>query len=389
MTITTEARNASIESLVEILRDQHGRKVDVVAPASSIRAKDGALIIKGIEPEITEDGVNLVDGRYVPTDVCDEGIAAKLNIGRAYLRRMRAERPDLYDVNVNGWLRGKSRRTVAGDTEVVYPADDRTFLIRGLRGENGEGIARAFLSDRYGIIDNIDALTAALDGVRQAGVNVEIDRCDLTDRRMYVRVVCQEVSALAPTLLAGYRSPFTGQSGTDNPTVFAGFVISNSETGGGAFTLTPQLVVQICRNGMTITRDAIKAVHLGSRLDEGVIRWSQDTERKALSLLTSKTKDAVATFLDTDYVTRAIAGMETKAGTPVTGAADAVKVLGRKLSFSQDESDAVLDHFIRGGQLTRGGLVNAITAYTQEIANADRAYEIEGRALEALEVSLG
>jgi hypothetical protein len=36
--------------------------------------------------------------------------------------------------------------------------------------------------------------------------------------------------------------------------VFSGFVISNSETGCGAFTLTPRLVVQVCRNGMTITR---------------------------------------------------------------------------------------------------------------------------------------
>jgi hypothetical protein len=48
--------------------------------------------------------------------------------------------------------------------------------------------------------------------------------------------------------------------------VFAGFVISNSETGCGAFTLTPRLIVQVCRNGMTIIKDAIRAVHLGSGL---------------------------------------------------------------------------------------------------------------------------
>ncbi|MEU7912281.1 hypothetical protein [Microbispora bryophytorum] len=32
--------------------------------------------------------------------------------------------------------------------------------------------------------------------------------------------------------------------------MFAGFVISNSETGCGAFTITPRLLVQVCRNGM-------------------------------------------------------------------------------------------------------------------------------------------
>lgn len=50
-------------------------------------------------------------------------------------------------------------------------------------------MARAFLSDRYSVIDNLDVLTATLDGVRQAGVDVSIDRCDLTDRRMYVRII--------------------------------------------------------------------------------------------------------------------------------------------------------------------------------------------------------
>ena len=74
---------------------------------------------------------------------------------------------------------------------------------------------------------------------------------------MYVRAVCEEVAVLAPALLAGYRSPFTGAAGADNPVVFAGFVITNSETGVRRVHVTPRLVVQVCRNGMTITRDAI------------------------------------------------------------------------------------------------------------------------------------
>jgi hypothetical protein len=39
---------------------------------------------------------------------------------------------------------------------------------------------------------------------------VTIDSCDLTGRRMYVRVRCEAVQVPAPALLAGYRSPFTG-----------------------------------------------------------------------------------------------------------------------------------------------------------------------------------
>jgi len=48
-----------------------------------------------------------------------------------------------------------------------------------------------------------------------------VDGCDLTERRMYVRVTCEQVRVLAPALLAGYRSPFTGAAGADKSTVDA------------------------------------------------------------------------------------------------------------------------------------------------------------------------
>ena len=66
--------------------------------------------------------------------------------------------------------------------------------------------------------------------------------------------------------------PFTGARGADNPLVFAGFVISNSETGHGSFKIIPQITVQICDNGLTLTQHALKEVHLGGRLATGQIQ---------------------------------------------------------------------------------------------------------------------
>jgi hypothetical protein len=43
---------------------------------------------------------------------------------------------------------------------------------------------------------------------------------------------------------------------------------------GGVFSVLPRLVVQDCRNGMTITRGAMLAAHPGERLDEGPVTWS-------------------------------------------------------------------------------------------------------------------
>jgi hypothetical protein len=384
--IATTARNATLPDLATMLRDQHARKLDVIAPASQLHADGGALIVRGSEPILGDDGVTSADGRYIPTEVFDEGVADKLRIPLAYVRRLRAERPDLWDANVNGWLHGRKPCVRPDGTVVREPVagDSRSFLVRAFRGDDGEGIARALLSDRYGIMDNLDALTAALDGVRAAGVQVEIDGCDLTDRRMYVRLVAPEVQALAPDLLRGYRSPFTGNEGADNPTVFAGFVISNSETGGGAFTIIPRLVVQVCRNGMTISKDALRAVHLGGRQDDGMIRWSQDTHRKTAELITARTRDAVATFLDVEYMRGVIRGLEADAGKPLDHAADRIKTIGKTLSYSQDVIDGVLDHFIRGGQPTAGGVLQAVTSYAQTIGDADAAHDLEASAVRAL-----
>jgi hypothetical protein len=87
---------------------------------------------------------------------------------------------------------------------------------------------------------------------------------------MYVKVRCDAVAVMAPLLMSGYRSPFTGASGADNPFICGGLVLTNSETGCGACALTPRMVAQVCRNGMTIS-DVIRGHRRGVRHGG---RWS-------------------------------------------------------------------------------------------------------------------
>jgi hypothetical protein len=388
---TTTARNASLIDLLRLLQEQHARKLDVVAPAAALRSVDGVLRIRGSEAILSEDGVTTTDGDYVPTAVFDEGLSDKLGVPVAYLKRLREDRPDLYDANVNGWLHGrrpKYLQTSAGPVlrREEIPGDARSFLVRAFKGDDGPGIARAFLSDRYATVDNVDVLMACLDGVRAAGVSAAVKSGDLTDRRMVVRVSCPEVAAVAPRLLAGYRSPFTGDSGTDNPLVFAGFRLTNSETGGGAFTITPEVTVQVCNNGMTITKDAMRTVHLGGRLEEGVVRWAEDTQTKALELVQAKTRDAVAAFLNRDYLEATVARLEERAEEPVGTSEEAVRDLTKPLGYTQAQIAGVLDYFVRGGQFTRGGVVNAITAYSQTLDDGDAAHDLDARATALLGV---
>ena len=65
--------------------------------------------------------------------------------------------------------------------------------------------------------------------------------------------------------------PFTGNRGVDNPLIFAGFMVSNSETGHGSFS------------------------------------WSAVTQAAQLQVVVKQARDAVTTFLDRDFVIAKIA----------------------------------------------------------------------------------
>lgn len=383
----TTLRNASLSDLNELLTTQQALKHDVVLSARSIVARDGHLCIPGGQAVITDDGVTTVGADYLPTAVCDEHVAERLGIPIRYVRRMRVEATELWDQNVNHWLAVDGRRMLL-----------RTFASTD---PTQPGIARALLSEKFRVIDNLDVLLAALDGVRATGEAVTIDSVDISERKMSVKFSAPGIAELAPELLAGYRSPFahgarragtspdpgtvTDAGGNQLPIVHAGFVLSNSETGGGAFSLTPRLVVQVCTNGLTMKRDAVRSVHVGGKLDEGIVRYSDETQQRSVELVKSVTADAVRTFLDVAYMRRVLAEMNEHAGAAVAQPDATITVVANKLKFSDAEREGLLSHFILGGQLTAGGVMQAVTSLAQTVADPDRADEIEGFAFDALQ----
>jgi len=126
---------------------------------------------------------------------------------------------------------------------------------------------------------------------------------------MYVRVICDQVRTLAPALLAGYRSPFTGASGADNP-VLLRFKIPQQRdrlrrVHPGAAPGGP---------GLRQRADHHPGRHPGGaprraarRRRHHLVRQHPD---KTLGLITAKSTDAVHAFLDAAYAERAIRDIE-------------------------------------------------------------------------------
>lgn len=379
--MTDTLRKTDFETLLATLDEQQERKVDLVLPATDLCSHKGDLRVRRTDRvELSDTGVTTPVEVYRPTDVFDEGVSQRVGVPRAWLRTMRDNGwTDLVDGTLNGLLHGKR----VSDDEWMREPLSKSFLLRALKDADGGevGTARALLSNSYKIVDHVDTLRAAMRGMARAGLGAaNIAQCDLTGRKMYVTVVAPEIQALAPELLKNYRSPFTGQTGADNPTMFAGFVLTNSETGHGSFSITPRLVVEVCTNGMTIKRDAVAARHLGARLDDGLISYSEETRQANLNLITSQAADTVRRFLDVDYMTAVIREMTENAQTEVKEAEKAVKEVTQKIECPALYDD-VLAAFIKGGDLSRGGIVHAVTAAAQSATiDADTAFQMEERA---------
>lgn len=397
---TDYLRNAELADLANALKDHQTRAVDVVAPATAIRMSSGNIVVQGVEPTMDANGVTDVNGLYRPTRVGIEGIASRLEIGTRYARKCQQENVPLLDANVNGWMGHDSFA-------------DKKFLLRLLRsddpsGDAVDGVVRAVLSDSYRTIDNFDVLLATLHGMKKAGIVDPLISADLTERRMVVKVTCPQIAVHAPELLKDYRNPFgdgeralgawtpdmvaraagtegMGYKPGEEPILFAGFQISNSETGGGAFRITPRLEVRVCRNGLTIVAESTKEIHLGAKLDSGVIEWSEETRQANIQLVMAQTSDAVRKFLSPDYVGKKVTTMEKAAGIEVKPA-DAIEVIAsvsKTCGFTQTEQDTILNMFMTGNQFSALGVMQAVTATAQTLSGDD-AYDMEANAFKAL-----
>lgn len=407
------ARNTDVQTLFDMLGEQHARKVDVVLPATALHAIGGKVeLTTGAEPTFDENGIVTIDGEYRPTDSFVGQLANSIKVSTRDLRRYAAERPDLFDPTVNLHLHGIQGHGSYPDVD----ADQRNFFFRGFAGSSSDGtenVARALLSPNYKVTDHLDVVTAILDGFREAGApEMVITGADLSEKNMFMRFISPDVAVNASALLKGYRNPF-GENGAERvgsggwtvdsaraaaaaerlgfepgqePMIWAGFEVSNSETGHGSNSITPRAEFQICRNGLKIVADIDRKIHLGSRMDEGRIDWSADTREAELVVIRKRTRDAVKTFLDPAYWEAKVAELAAKADKPVKDADKVITVVSKTLGYTESERNSILSHFILGGQLSAGGVMNAITSAAQTLTDAERAADLEGTAVKALDL---
>lgn len=337
------------QGIVEIARElerQAKSKKDFIAPSSEI----------GMVASFARDGFYKLrlngHGEFGITEICHDQIGQRLGIPKNYYERMRAEEPELLLTNVNSWLK----------------SEKETRMIRTL-----DGNARSLLSNRYRPLDNSDLAEAVLPIIEERGCRIE--SAALTEKRLYIKAVTERISIEVKK----------------GDVVQAGIVISNSEIGLGGVKVEPMIFRLVCMNGMIAPDYGLKKYHVGRGFggdEAGAEELYQDETRKADDkAFWMKVRDIVKGSLQRDVFERiakkmTLAASEEMAGDPVK----VVEVAQKRFGMSEDERGGVLRHLIKGGDLTKWGMVNAITRTSQDIASYDRATELERLGGQVLEL---
>ena len=371
-------KNLEFEELKDNLKALRNRRVDLIVNSNDLNVVSPACITTPhLAEAITSDGVGMPSYDWDLTPHAFRQWCAKFDVPSKYLGRLVEEEASV------------PMKDLSIEIMNVHHKDyQKEILLRGIRDENTV-VGRAILSPSYSIIENFDVMIAVFDALNtvreEHGIGFEPGPASLSDTHMRARINMPQLKTVSEALLRDYTSPWTGQKGLDNPNVFMGIEIRNSEVGAGSFSLVPSVIIQVCNNGMTLTKDIFRKVHLGSAMEKGVV--SQRTMQATMELISAQTVDKVLEIANPTFLQEKVDELLGLKNTikPPTVVMDYLKD-----AFDEDIADGILNRFIMDGDKSVFGVAQAITSFSQsKQVSVDDALKLDDSALEHAAVLAG
>lgn len=294
---------------------------------------------------VVDGGVDQMEPLSVQ-ETAHRQLGAHLGIPWKYYEKMLQQEPDLLSYNVNHWL---------------HKGEPAPRMLRTLDGK-----ARAFLSNRYRLIDNFEIATAVLPIIMEMQ-GARFESTQITADYMYIKVV-------NPKLTGEVRVGDVVQSGV---------VISNSETGLGAVNVQPLIYRLACLNGMVVndnsTRTRRNHVGRANGTDENFALYSQETLDQDGKAFMMKVRDTVRAAVDEARFAKVLDTMKesTQAKLDTSDIPALVKLTGSNFGLTDAEGKGVLQHLLEDADYTLYGLANAVTRFSQDVEDYDRASKLE------------
>ena len=280
---------------------------------------------------------------FTVTEHTHRQIGQRLKIHANFYDRLRSKHPDLLDHTVN----------------TLFEREPERRMIRTL-----DGNARAFLSDRYRRIDDLDVARAALPILAEQD-DMRIESCEVTDRKLYLKAIF----------------PKTQLEVRRGDPVQAGLMISNGEIGDAAFQVQPLVYRLVCDNGMIAADHAMKRYHVGKQAGGGEDAYEffrDETLQADDRAILMKMQDVIRAVLKMDTFRLIVDRLQQATARSIEGdPVKAVEELSNRFNFRNEEQGSVLRHLVEGGDLSAWGVTNAITRTAHDVDSYDRATELE------------
>ncbi|MFQ7398722.1 MAG: hypothetical protein ACLRNW_13100, partial [Neglectibacter sp.] len=160
------------QMLTEVKRQSESKEDYLIAPNRLRMESYGKEMFLHLSDD---SGTELIEPMTI-TGIAHRQIGTHLRIPAAYYDRMREERPDLLAYNANTWFKQENSQR----------------MLRTL-----DGSARAYLSNRYRRIDNIDIAGVTLP-ILGGLPDIRFESCQITESRMYIKAVNPRLQARYP-----------------------------------------------------------------------------------------------------------------------------------------------------------------------------------------------
>lgn len=293
-------------------------------------------------------------------------LAEVTRIPKPYYDKMLDEQPRLLAENVNTWFR----------------QNQTPQLFRTLDGK-----LRAVRSDKFRTDMEYEDMAEALLPVL-LNLDVDVMSCQVTDTRMYIKCVDKKVTRE----LAAVGGKFGDGKHNIVRCLSPAITISDSEVGYGGANVLTGVHDSFCSNLATFNARSVRKYHVGARHDLiGEQYYTMLTDQ-------TKRKTQVATMAQLIDVTKAaferakfdslcdeIEGTQAQK----IESDDLVKVVNmaaKTFGLNEAEGKSVLKELAGGGDLSRFGLYNAITAASQHVEDYDRATDLERIGAQVIEL---
>ena len=332
----------TLDTLIERVLAEDARKYDILADTRRMSVSSDEGENHDVVLSVDSPGGESED--FVLSDHALGQMATDLGVPKRYFDRMRTDAFDLFKTNVHHWL---------------YEEPNRR-MIRAKRYESGaEVTARAWLSDRFRRLDNVEIAAKLLPEFDRLSEEVKFHNASVTDQRFYLR-------AVFPRLEAEVKVGEVVQWGVQ---------ISNSEIGAGQLSIDSFVNVLSCTNGMVVAR-VLGARHIGKRLDDILSDEAREADDKAFWLAA---RDALrASISETEFEKVIHTLRATTEGEVIKAPIAATERLAKEYGLSEGEHESVLTKLLSDGDLSRWGALQAVTAAAQTVESFDRRVEMEG-----------